>query len=41
VKKLGTEYATLIDGIQNVDPQSEDGQEISSMIQALDKLCPR
>ena len=41
VKKLGTEYATLIDGIQNVDPQSEDGQEISSMIQALDKLCPQ
>src|SRR5262249_14397800 len=23
VKKLGTEYATLMDGIQNVDPQSE------------------
>jgi hypothetical protein len=41
VKKLGAEYATLIDGIQNVDPQSEDGQEISSMIQALDKLCPQ
>jgi len=24
-----------------VDPQSEDGQEISSTIQALDKLCPQ
>jgi ABC-type transporter MlaC component len=41
VKKLGAEYATLIDGIQNVDPQTEDGQEISSTIQALDKLCPQ
>ena len=41
VKELGAEYTTLIDGIQNVDPQSEDGQEISSMIQALDKLCPQ
>jgi ABC-type transporter MlaC component len=41
VKKLGAEYATLMDGIQNVDPQSEDGQEISSTIQALDKLCPQ
>ncbi|MGB8617032.1 MAG: hypothetical protein WCD65_05815, partial [Pseudolabrys sp.] len=41
VKKLGTEYATLMDGIQNVDPQSEDGQEISSTMQALDKLCPQ
>jgi hypothetical protein len=40
-KKLGAEYATLMDGIQNVDPQSEDGQEISSTIQALDKLCPQ
>src|SRR5262249_689749 len=39
VKKLGAEYATLMDGIQNVDPQSEDGQEISSTILALDKLC--
>jgi len=41
VKKMGAEYATLMDGIQNVDPQSEDGQEISSTIQALDKLCPQ
>jgi hypothetical protein len=24
-----------------VDPQTEDGQEISSTIQALDKLCPQ
>ena len=38
-KQLGPEYATLMDGIQGVDPESEDGQEIGSTLQALDKLC--
>jgi len=38
-RKLGPEYAALMDGIQDVDPESEDGQQISSTIQALDKLC--
>ena len=38
-KKLGPEYAALMNGIQDVDPDSEDGQQISSTIQALDKLC--
>jgi hypothetical protein len=39
-KKLGAEYAKLIPGIQNVNPQSEDGQAIGSTIQALDKNVP-
>lgn len=38
-KKLGPEYAALMDGIQDVDPESEEGQEIGLAIQALDKLC--
>jgi mevalonate kinase len=38
-RKLGPEYAALMDGIQDVDPESEDGQQIRSTIQALDKLC--
>ena len=38
-RKLGPEYAALMNGIQNVDPDSEDGQQISATIQALDKLC--
>jgi hypothetical protein len=38
-RKLGPEYAALMNGIQDVDPDSEDGQQISSTIQALDKLC--
>ena len=40
-KQLGPEYAALMDGIQNVDPESEVGQEIRSTIQALDDLCPK
>jgi hypothetical protein len=28
-----------MNGIQDVDPESEDGQQIGSTIQALDKLC--
>jgi hypothetical protein len=38
-KKLGPEYAALIDGLQDIDPVSEVGQEISSTLDALDNLC--
>ena len=38
-KKLGPEYAALIDGLQDIDPKSEVGQEISSTLDALDNLC--
>jgi hypothetical protein len=38
-KKLGPEYAALIDGLQDIDPQTEVGQEISSALDALDNLC--
>jgi hypothetical protein len=38
-KQLGPEYAALVDGIQNVDPESEVGLEIRATIQTLDKLC--
>jgi hypothetical protein len=38
-KKLGPEYAALIDQLQDIDPQSEVGQEISSTLDALDNLC--
>jgi ferritin-like protein len=38
-KKLGPEYAALIDELQDIDPQSEVGQEISSTLDALDNLC--
>ena len=38
-KKLGSEYAALIDGLQDIDPESKVGQEISSTLDALDNLC--
>ena len=38
-KQLGPEYAALVDGLQDIDPQSEVGREISSTLDALDNLC--
>ena len=38
-KKLGPEYAALIDEFQDIDPVSEVGQEISPTLDALDNLC--
>ena len=40
-KQLGPEYAALMDGIQDVDPYSEVGQEIRSIIQQLEALCAK
>ena len=38
-KELGPEYVALMDGLPEIDPQSEDGEEIGSMLQTLEKLC--
>lgn len=38
-QKLGPEYVALMDGLQDVDPSSKDGQDISSALDGLDKLC--
>ena len=38
-KKLGPEYAALVDELENIDTESEIGQEISSTLDALDNLC--
>ena len=40
-KKLGPEYAALMEGLQDVDPESEDGKQIGLMFQPLDKLCAK
>jgi hypothetical protein len=37
--KLGSEFIALMDELQDIDPESEDGQEIDSTLDALDKLC--
>ena len=39
--KLGPEYVALMDTLQEMDPNSLDGQEINSMLQTLDNLCAR
>jgi hypothetical protein len=38
-RKLGPEYSALIEGLEDIQPESEVGQEISSTLDALDNLC--
>ena len=40
-EKLGPEYAALMDGLQEVDPESEDGKKIGLMFEPLDRLCAK
>ena len=40
-KKLGPEYLALVGGLQDVDMESEDGQQIGLVLEALDKLCAK
>jgi hypothetical protein len=39
---LGPEYAELINGLQDIDPEKDKlGTEIMSMFEALDGLCAK
>jgi ABC-type transporter Mla subunit MlaD len=38
-ERLGPEYLALVQELEEVDPNSLDGQDISSAIDALDRLC--
>ena len=38
-KKLGPEFSALADDLKNIDPNSQDGREIGSIIDKLDLLC--
>jgi hypothetical protein len=40
-KKLGPEYAALMDALQDVDLDSDDGKQIGLMFEPLDKLCAK
>jgi hypothetical protein len=40
-EKLGPEYNALMDGLQDIDPESQVGKEIESVFVGLDKLCTR
>jgi hypothetical protein len=39
--KLGPEYIALGGGLQDMDPDSKEGKEIDSTLDALDKLCAK
>jgi hypothetical protein len=38
-KKLGPEFSTLAGNLKDIDPNSQDGREIGSIIDKLDQLC--
>jgi ABC-type transporter MlaC component len=40
-EKLDPEYAALMDGLQDIDPVSQDVEEIESVLVGLDRLCTR
>ena len=35
------EYVALMDGLQDIDPESDDGADIVAALAALDKLCAK
>ena len=39
--KLGPEYIALMAELQDMDADSEDGKQIASALEALDKLCAK
>jgi hypothetical protein len=39
--KLGPEYFKLMDGLEDVDPQSSEAKEFMSILSELDKPCTR
>jgi hypothetical protein len=38
-KQLGPEYVALVSGLKDIDPNSQGGQEVGSILEELDKLC--
>ena len=39
--KLGPEYIKMMDGIDQVEPNSNEGKELVSILSGLDKLCSK
>ena len=40
-QKLGPEYVSLMTGLQQIDPSSAEGKDLSTALEALDKLCAK
>ena len=41
IDKLGPEYYELMDGLEQVDPNSTEAKEFMSIFSGLDKLCTK
>ena len=39
--KLGPEYVALMGELEDIDPSSKEGQDVSSALGGLDKLCAK
>ena len=39
--KLGPEYNNMMDGLDQVDPNSNEGKELASILSKLDDLCSK
>jgi hypothetical protein len=39
-KQLGPEYLALVEATKDLDPNSNEGQEIESLFEKLDDSCP-
>jgi hypothetical protein len=37
--KVGPEYVKLMEGLDQIDPNSPEGKELGTVLSALDKLC--
>ena len=41
IEKLGPEYFKLMDGLEEVDPESSEAKEFMSILSELDKSCTK
>jgi hypothetical protein len=41
IDKLGPEYSKMMDGLDQVDPNSPEGKEYEAILGGLDKLCTK
>ncbi len=37
--QIGPEYVALMNGLEDFDPDSQEGKEISGVLEGLDKIC--
>jgi hypothetical protein len=40
-QKVGPDYAKVMAGMEDVDPESKDGKELVALFDSLDASCPK